>query len=467
MRTLSDLANVLIGCRIVSRTRWERAARAGGDYPVAVLDALTAHPPEWYTAGAGDTAEVPPGLTEYQRGVIDLWLEGDETPIERQLTVNQFLLLDKLGEGGQGEVYRGRQLNPARFVAVKTLTRDTETSRARFEQEARAMMKIQHPGVARFYLYERVRDEDNNPTNEYLIAMELVDGTDLHRLVRWSGPVPWPFAVKWAIDLLGGLAVVHQNGFIHRDVKPANVIPLGPPPEAGTRPNETAAKLLDLGAVGTVEGATGSKSGRRIFVGTREYAPPEQWAERVVPASDLYALGGTLFYALTGRPPYEVEGRDAVAFMKAHSRAPIPSATDFNSNVPQELSWLLQRMMAKRADDRGTATELIAEFRELLPADDAPARSAKPVRRSKSAQAAPIQAPRPIASASAEPRGPLDRVFGPVLTVFERVFLPAHLRPTPGPAHPFGERVASLVRRPLVLVVFALIVALFVFWIVR
>ncbi len=466
MRTLSDLANVLIGCRIVNRTRWERAARAGGGDPGATLDALTAHPPDWYTATPGDTGEVPPGLSEYQRGVIDLWLEGDQTPIERQLTVNQFLLLEKLGEGGQGEVYRGRQLNPPRFVAIKTLTRDTETSRARFEQEARAMMKIQHPSVARFYLYERVRDEDNKPTNEYLIAMELVDGNDLHRMVRWSGPIPWQFAVKWGIDLLGGLAVIHQNGFIHRDVKPANVIPLGPPPEAGTRPNETAAKLLDFGAVGTVESAAVSRSGRRVFVGTREYAPPEQWAERVVPASDLYALGGTLFYALTGRPPYEVEGRDAVAFMKAHSRAPIPLATDFNSNVPEKLSWLLQRMLAKRADDRGTAVELIEEFRELLPVNDAPAKPVKPARKSKSAQPAPIPARRPLASSETETQGTLDRVFGPVLTIFERVFLPARLRPIPGTAHPFGERIASLIRQPIVLLVFVLIAALFVFWIV-
>lgn len=117
--------------------------------------------------------------------------------------------------------------------------------------------------------------------------MEFVDGTDLHRLVQWWGPVPWAFAVKWAIDLLGGLALIHQNGFIHRDVKPANVIILGPPPEPDTPPGATAAKLLDFGAVGKVEHSGPAAGNRRVFVGTREYAPPEQWDERVVPASDL------------------------------------------------------------------------------------------------------------------------------------------------------------------------------------
>lgn len=467
MPTLSELANVLVGCRVVSRARWEKTVRAAGADPVAVLDALTEQPPEWWAAGDGPGA--PTGLTEYQRAVLDGWLDGDGAPVARQLAVNQFLLLEKLGEGGQGEVFRGRQLNPPRFVAIKTLTRDTDTSRARFEQEARAMMRVQHPAVARFHLYERVRDESNRPTDEYLIAMEFVDGTDLHRLVRWAGPVPWPFAVKWAIDLLGGLAAIHHNGFIHRDVKPANVVALGPPAEAGTRPGDTAAKLLDFGAVSTADARPAGAGTTRIFVGTREYAPPEQWVERVVPESDLYALGGTLFYAVTGRPPFEVEGRDAVAFMKAHTRTPAPDASAVNPDVPADLGALIQKMMSKRASERGTATELMKQFAELLPVEVA--KPAPPARKPQKPSPAPRPAPKPQSKPAPvpepEPQSPLDRALGPVLGVFERLFLPALLRPTPGHEPPAAERVTALLRRPLVLLLLIALLGLGIFLAVR
>ena len=368
MPTLAQLGHVLTACRVTTAERWERAAAHGAGDLTKTLDALAADPPEWWTATA-DGSDPPDGLTDYQRGVIELWFEEGGPPPQRQLALNRFLLLEKLGQGGQGEVYRARQLNPARYVAVKTLTQDTDAGRERFEQEAKAMMRVQHPGVARFYLYERVRDAAGHPTDEYLIAMEYVEGTDLHRLGQWLGPVPWPFVARWAVDLLGGLALIHQSGFIHRDIKPANVMTLGPLPEAGVPPAATAAKLLDFGAAKPAADGPRATGGRRLFVGTREYAPPEQWLERVVPASDLYALGGTLFHALTGHPPYEVEDRDAMAFMKAHARAPIPEVQAFVPDVPDRLDVLVQRMLAKDPDDRGTAAELVAEFRELLPPD--------------------------------------------------------------------------------------------------
>ncbi|MDY3551697.1 serine/threonine-protein kinase [Gemmata sp. JC717] len=463
MPTLSDLANVLIKCRVVSRARWDKAARTTGGVAAALLDELTAHPPEWWSEDEGP--EPPPGLTDYQRAVIEAWLDGDEAPLAPQLAVNQFLLLEQLGAGGQGQVFRGRQLNPARFVAIKTLTRETDTSRARFEQEARAMMRVQHPTIARFHLYERVRDEHNRPTNEYLIAMEFVDGSDLNRLVRWSGPIPWPFVVKWAIDLLGGLAAIHQSGFVHRDVKPANVIALGPPPEAGTRPGETAAKLLDFGAVSTTAQPQ-NEGAKRMFVGTREYAPPEQWRERVVPESDLYALGGTLFFLLTGRAPYIIEGRDAIEFMKAHTRAPVPSAREHNPDVPQALDALIQTLMAKRPADRGTAAELSEAFAQLLPSEAA---AAPPARKPKKpAPLAPRQTgARTVRISEPEERGALDRVCGPVLSVFERLFLPALMRPTPGHEPSTPERVAVLLTRPAVLLVLLVLLGGCIFLAVR
>ena len=460
MATLSQLGHVLTTCRVVSAARWQRAAKRGAGDLQRTLDALEAEPPEWW-ADAPDAhgQDAPPGLTDYQRAIIELWFDGGPPPY-RQLALNRFLLLEKLGQGGQGEVYRARQLSPSRYVAVKTHTQDTDTGRQRFEQEARAMMRVRHPAVARFHLYERVRDADGDPTDEYLIAMEFVDGTDLHRLQRWLGPVEWPFVARWAAELLGGLAVIHHSGFIHRDVKPANVMIVGPAPEAGVAPTAVAAKLLDFGAVKPAEEEGGSGS-RRIFVGTREYAPPEQWAEQVVPASDIYALGGTLFHALTGRAPYEVEGRDALAFMKAHTSARIPDVRAYNPDIPDAFAYLIRRMLSKDADDRGTAAELVAEFRELLPPEARTAESPAlppppPVRTSK-----PAAKPRPPeVEADDEDRGAVSAI----LAVLERLFMPPRLRPPVGHEPPAAERVAALLRRPLVLVGIIVVLALLIIW---
>ena len=455
MPTLSQLAQILIACKVVTAEAWQRAAKRGGNDLTETLDALAAAPPWWAT----DTDDPPPGLTDYQRAVIELWWEDEELPLHRQLALNQFLILRKLGQGGQGEVYNARQLNPARFVAIKTLTQDTEARRLRFEQEAKAMMRVQHPGVARFHLYERVRDAAGKPTDEYLIAMEYVEGTDLYRMVQEHGPLPWRFAARWAVDVLGGLAVIHKNGFIHRDVKPANVMILGPVPGSRVSPADSAAKLLDFGAVKPADDEKPGSGRKRVFVGTREYAPPEQWNERVVPASDLYALGASLFHALAGRPPYEIKGRDAIAFMKAHAHAPIPDVRDWNPEVPEPMSRLLMRMLSKDPDERSTAAELVGEFRELLPPDARPLEQTPPPKTSRTAKPKPapvaIQAPQ-------EEKGAVHAIFNPILRALERLFLPSHHRPPAGQEPALPERIAALMRRPLLLLVLVVLVVLLI-----
>jgi eukaryotic-like serine/threonine-protein kinase len=458
MPTLSQLAQILIASRVTTVEAWQRAAKIGGNDLTRTLDALADAPPWW----AADADEPPRGLTDYQRSVIELWWEDDQIYLPRQLALNQFVILQKLGQGGQGEVYSARQINPARFVAVKTLKQETEARRQRFEQEAKAMMRVQHPGVARFHLYERVRDAAGRPTDEYLIAMEYVEGTDLYRLVQEYGPVPWRLAAKWAVDLLGGLAVIHKNGFIHRDVKPANIMIIGPIPEPGVSPADSAAKLLDFGAVKQAAEVKPGSGVKRVFVGTREYAPPEQWSERVVPASDLYALGASLFHALTGRPPYKIQGRDALAFMKAHARAPIPDPRDHNRDVPEPMSRLLMRMMSKSAADRSTAAELVGEFRELLPPDSRAAKEPASVKTPRPAKPKPAPVALPP-EPEPEEKSAVHAALHPLLAVLERVFLPASLRPPPGHEPAVSERLAALLRRPLLLLTLIVLVGLLIF----
>lgn len=466
MAQFVELAEVLIGCRVITKARWNAAVQTCGGDLDAILSHLAAEPPHWWDG----KSPAPPGLTDYQRDTIQVRFQDDELHLlRRDLAHNQFLLLDKLGRGGQGEVFRGRQLNPPRYVAVKTLVRDNEVRRRRFEQEARAMMKIQHPSVAQFHLYERLRNADGEPTDEYLIAMELVRGIELHRLVLREGRVPWPFAVHWTIELLGGLATIHKHGLIHRDVKPENVMIVGPLPGPDVSPDETDAKLLDFGAVKTVDDASDAAAPETVFVGTMEYAAPEQWTGQLVQASDIYALGGTLFVMLTRRTPFQKRERDRAAYMESHLNDAVPDITRYNPDVSVELNRLFHRMMAKKPEERGTAVELIDEFRKLLPRDPGHV----PTQRKSLPRTKPTPPPMPKAQtpveakSSDEPRNPLYRATDAVLAFLEQHFIPGHLRPQPGEEPSIPERVASLLRRPTVLLVVVVVLALIALFALR
>ena len=465
MADLSQLGAVLVGCRVVTRDQWDRAAEEAGDDLDEILATLATGRPHWWD----HSPPAPPGLTDYQRAVIRARAEdGDLAQLRRDLALNQFLLLSKLGQGGQGEVFRARQINPPRYAAVKTLVRDTESRRRRFEQEARAMMRVQHPAVARFYLYERVRDAAGEPTDEYLIAMEFVNGMVLHRLVQKGGPVPWAFAAQWAAGLLGGLAAIHKSGFVHGDVKPENIMALGPAPGPGVSPEATAAKLLDFGAVRMV-GGDDDPDRRRTFVGTPEYAPPEQWKGEVLAASDLYALGGAVLYMITGKCPYQKPRRDAAAYRESHVNEPVPDLAALAPGVPPELSRLVGRMMAKDPDDRGTAAELAEEFRKLVPRTSKTAPPATPPPRPKPAAVPPaaVAAPRPSAPSKVpepESRNPIYRGVDAVLAILERIFIPGYHRPLPGNEPSIPERVMALLRRPLVLLMLLVAAVILVLW---
>jgi serine/threonine protein kinase len=467
MTQFAELGEVLIGSRVISKAQWKAAVQTGDGDLAAILEHLADDKPHWWDG----KPPAPPGLTEYQRDIIRLRVEdGEFDKLRRDLALNQFILLDKLGQGGQGEVFRGRQLNPPRYAAIKTLIRETDVRRRRFEQEARAMMKIEHPAVAQFYLYERLRSAEGEPTNEYLIAMELVNGVELHKLVLREGKVPWPFAVHWTIELLGGLAEIHKSGLIHRDVKPENVMIVGPLPGPDVQLKQTAAKLLDFGAVKTMDDDREGLPPEKVFVGTMEYAAPEVWAGEITHASDIYSLGGALFVMLARRTPYQKRERDRVAYMNSHLHDDVPDILRYNPDIPVELNRLFQRMMSKDPEERGTAGELIDEFRTLLKKETG--RSApiqKPPPRAKPAPTptptTKVRAPEKSKTRS-EPQNPLYRLLDPVLALLERLFIPGHLRPHPGEEPPVPERISALLRRPMMLLLLVVLMGLLV-WLLR
>ena len=260
----------------------------------------------------------------------------------RELTLGPYLLLDLLGEGGMGRVYKARHTRLDRDVALKVirqerLTRPTVVER--FHQEIRASAQLSHPNVVLAF------DADEADGVHYF-SMEYVEGTDLARRVRDGGPVPYGVAIDYARQAALGLQHAGERGLVHRDVKPSNLLvtPAG------------QVKLLDLG-LAMLNDATAADSDLRVtrpgvVLGTPDYLAPEQAQNPtgVDIRADIYALGGTLYFLVTGHPPYG--GESATEKVIQHITSPPPSLLAVRPDAPPQLDAVIRWMMAKRPEDR-------------------------------------------------------------------------------------------------------------------
>jgi serine/threonine protein kinase len=270
------------------------------------------------------------------------------------LVLGQFQVLAPLGRGGMSTVYLARDSRRHCLVALKILppkrAREEERILARFLREMNMSRRVSHPHLAQTYDVGTVADV-------HFIAMEFIPGQSLYRLVTKQGPLPIPQAAKLFAEVAAGLEHAHWRGLIHRDLKPSNIM---------VTPNDHA-KVLDLGlAMIQGEDATDHRiiGGRGYVVGSMDYIAPEQTenAAKVDARSDIYGLGCTLYFALTGRPPFP--GGDALEKIKRQkTEEPVP-VWQLNSSAPPGFVALVDKMMAKRPDDRfATAKEV---RRELL-----------------------------------------------------------------------------------------------------
>ncbi|MBA3937758.1 MAG: serine/threonine protein kinase, partial [Planctomycetes bacterium] len=261
--------------------------------------------------------------------------------------IGGLLIEGLLGRGAMGEVYLATQVSLKRPVAVKRiaehLANDADNV-ARFEREAQCIARIQAPNVVG--VYEFGQYADGNANAHYLLVMELVEGgASLKKYM--TGPLDWRLASSVALQAAEGLAAAAEQGVVHRDIKPDNIM----------MTKKGVAKLTDFGLAKAVDSTSMTMGG--TLLGTPSYMPPE--ACRGEPTDfrgDLYSLGATWFHMLAGRTPFKAE--NTMAMLRAHLDEPVPDIAMINPAVPEPIAALVRRCLAKRPDDRPASAQQLA-----------------------------------------------------------------------------------------------------------
>ncbi len=283
-------------------------------------------------------------LTRFQVARI---LKGEQ----RGLKLGNIVLEELIGSGGMGTVYRARHRRMNRQVAVKVLHQTTARNDhmlQRFQREAYAAARLTHPNIVTAY------DADDQ-NGQLFLVMEYVEGEDLASIVERDGPMNVAKAVNCVVQAAQGLHYAHSQGVVHRDVKPSNLLL----DRAGVL------KILDMGLARMEERpsdslGSGGLTGEHELLGTVDYMSPEQAddSKQVNERADVYSLGCTLFYLLTGRSPFYRP--TILKTLLAHRTAPIPRAKEIAPQIPDDLDTLLVEMLAKDPQDRiGNMGEVI------------------------------------------------------------------------------------------------------------
>ncbi len=255
-------------------------------------------------------------------------------------------IVDLAGQGGMGVVYRARQLNLDRIVALKTLLVsqiENEALVSRFEQEARMVARLLHPNIV------AAHDFGRHEERLYLV-MEYIDGTDVGRLIRRNGPLSE--AVTWGMIRQSAAALAHAaaHDVVHRDIKPDNLLLVAAPEGSQLPEGLPMVKVADFGLAYLRAGVDGVQSSDRRLVGSPYYMAPEQFQSGTVDhQADLYSLGATAFHMLTGAPPFEGLGIAQLATEKAHGTIPeFPS----DCHLSKDSTDLVAALMAPECKDR-------------------------------------------------------------------------------------------------------------------
>ncbi len=282
---------------------------------------------------------------------------------QRELRVGNYDILDRLGAGGMGAVFLARHRRMKRVVALKVLSAELSQDAAfvkRFQREVETIARLGHPNIVMAY------DADEADIGHFLV-MEYVKGRDLASLVEQDGPLPAAQAIDCVLQAARGLAYAHSQGVIHRDIKPANLL----------RDEHGTVKVTDLGLARRNTPQAGSAVSDLTqaggLLGTANYMPPEQASDPALAdgRADIYALGCTLHYLLTGAAPYAAPSLMAV--LVKHQCAPIPSLHAARPDVPPQLDAVFQTMLGKTPAERyQTMAEAVTALEAVASLPDVP-----------------------------------------------------------------------------------------------
>jgi serine/threonine-protein kinase len=284
----------------------------------------------------------------------------------RDLLFGSYILLERLGEGGMGQVFKAKDRKLGRIVALKVVRKERLGNPAagkRFFREIRAVAQLQHPNI--------VRALDADEVNgTYFFAMEYVNGIDLHKLVKGRGPIDVRRACDYIRQAALGLQHAFERGLVHRDIKPHNLLlSLAQSPAPATKEGASpktiklgtgdygVIKILDLGLAridvdGDEAGTSSSMTQEGVIMGTPDYIAPEQGtdAHNVDTRADLYSLGCTLYFLIAGQVPFP-GGTLMEKLLKHQQQAPTPLRS-LRSDVPPQVEAVVTRLLAKPPEQR-------------------------------------------------------------------------------------------------------------------
>lgn len=287
-----------------------------------------------------------------------------ETERIEGVQLGEYTILEELGRGGMGQVFRAVHRRMNRPVAIKFLppsSSESSDSKKRFQREIQAIARLLHPNIVTAY------DAGESEGRPFLV-MELVEGTDLAQHVKQHGPMTVEESLDAVIQAARGLAHAHKAEIVHRDVKPSNLL----------RDESGVVKVSDLGLARFCHTGTGSEvaldsseisQGGQVL-GTVDYMAPEQAvsSKDADHRADIYSLGCSLHYLLTGQPIYD--GNTVFEKLVAHREKPIPSLTDSRPDVTEEVDRVFRRMVAKKPEHRHQSMDLaIADLEECRRTD--------------------------------------------------------------------------------------------------
>ena len=305
------------------------------------------------------------------------------------LRIGRYDVLTKLGQGGFGIIYVGRDTELDRDVALKFLRPEHVTRPdvvMRFLQEARSAAKINHPGIVTVFECGQVTNTNTRADGTVYIAMELLAGESLSQRLKRERLIPPATALGITRQLCAALQAAHMAGIVHRDLKPDNIFLV---PDPAMR-DGIRVKILDFGVAKLADGQFGPGGGVRthsaMVLGTPTYMSPEQCksSAKVDHRSDIYALGCILYELLCGARPYDGDAGEQIA---KHQLAAVPIARNVNAAIPAELDALVSQMLAKTPDERPGSMEFVDEALAIF----------------ERAPTQPVVAPRPSSNLPAPP----------------------------------------------------------------